>query len=217
MAKAFLVDTSRCIACKACQVACKHWNGLPAEKIDKVESPQNPPDLSAITWTLVRMKEVEGNGGVRRLFFKDQCRHCIDPPCQMSAVIPGSIYRDEEIGAVIHTKRTRYEDFEDIMCPYNIPRQDPNTGRLLKCTMCIDRVKNGMLPACVQACPTGAMQFGDREDILKTARKRLDKVKAVHRNASLADEDDVNVIYLLTEEEELYGMIRNPMGKIVFA
>jgi len=217
MAKAYLVDTSRCMACKACQVACKQWNGLPPEKIDKVESPQNPPDLSAITWTLVRMKEAVSSGKVRLLFFKDQCRHCIDPPCQMSAVIPGSIYRDEETGAVIHTKRTRYEDLEDIMCPYDIPREDPKTGRLFKCTMCIDRVKNDMLPACVQACPTGAMQFGDREEILKMARERLDKVKAIHKNASLVDADEVSTIYLLIEEAELYGMIRNSMGKTVFA
>lgn len=217
MAKAYLVDTSRCIACKACQVACKQWNGLPPEKIDKVESPQNPPDLSAITWTLVRMKEASSNGKVRLLFFKDQCRHCIDPPCQMSAVIPGSIYKDEETGAVIYTKRTRYENFEDIMCPYDIPRQDPNTGRLFKCTMCIDRVKNNMLPACVQACPTGAMQFGDREEILEMAHKRLEKVKTVHKNASLVDEDEVSTIYLLMEKEELYGMITKPRGRTVFA
>lgn len=217
MAKAYLVDTSRCIACKACQVACKQWNGLPAEKIDKVESPQNPPDLSAITWTLVRMKEAFNNGKVRLLFFKDQCRHCIDPPCQMSAIIPGSIYKDEETGAVIYAKRTKYENFEDIMCPYDIPREDPKTGRLFKCTMCIDRVKNNMLPACVQACPTGAMQFGDREEILKMAHKRLEKVKTVHKNASLVDEDEVSTIYLLTEKEELYGMTTNLKGRTVFA
>ena len=217
MAKAFLIDTSKCIACKACQVACKQWNELPAERTKNVGSHQNPQDLSAVTWTLVRMKEVETRRAVslQWLFFKDQCRHCVEPPCEMSASVPGSIYKDKDTGAVIYTEKTKYENFEDIMCPYNIPRQDPNTGRLFKCTMCIDRVKNGLLPACVKACPTGALQFGDREEMIALGQQRLKEVKSVHKNAELVDVEEVNAFYLLIEEQELYGMIKKPVDRTV--
>jgi formate dehydrogenase iron-sulfur subunit len=224
MSKAFFIDTSKCIACKACQVACKQWNGLPAERTVNVGSHQNPQDLSAVTWTLVRMSEADlgppsagKKPGLKWLFFKDQCRHCVDPACLMSANFPGSIYKDEDTGAVIYTERSKYESFDDIMCPYNIPRQDKNTGQLFKCTMCVDRVKNGMLPACVKACPTGTMNFGDRSDMLALAKKRLGAVKAIHAGASLIDDmDEVSVFYLLVEKEELYGIVRNPIDKSAF-
>ena len=217
MSKAFFIDTSRCIACKACQVACKQWNGLPAERTKNVGSHQNPQDLSAVTWTLVRMSEIESGGKLKWLFLKDQCRHCVEPPCLMSASFPGSIYKDDDTGAVIYTEKSKYESFEDIMCPYNIPRKDKNTGELFKCTMCVDRVKNGMLPACVKACPTGAMNFGDRSDMMALAKARLETVKAKHAGAALIDDmEEVSVFYLLTEKEELYGIVRNPVDKSVF-
>ena len=218
MSKAFLIDTSKCIACKACQVACKQWNGLPAEKTVNVGSHQNPQDLSAVTWTLVRMNEVESGGELKWLFFKDQCRHCVEPPCLMNSAVPGAIYKDEDTGAVIYTEKSKYENFDDIGCPYNIPRQDKNTGQMFKCTMCVDRVKNGMLPACVKACPTGAISFGDRAEILALAKERLNAAKSTYKNAFLVDDmEESSVFYLLTEEEDLYGMVRNPLGKSVFA
>ncbi len=217
MSKAFLIDTSKCIACKACQVACKQWNGLPAEKTTNVGSHQNPQDLSAVTWTLVRMSEVETDGELKWLFLKDQCRHCEDPPCLMNSSVPGSVYKDEDTGAVVYTKKSKYEDFDNLGCPHNIPRQDKNTGQVLKCTMCMDRVKNGMLPACVKACPTGAVNFGDREEMQVLAKDRLNAVKTTHKDAFLMDDmEDVSVFYLLTEKEELYGMVRNSMGASVF-
>ena len=207
MKKAFLIDTSKCIGCRACQVACKQWNELPAEKTVNQGTYQNPPDLSGVTWTLVRFKEVTNNGKVRWNFFKDQCRHCLEPPCKLSSSIPGSIIQDET-GAVMYTKKTKYENLEDITCPYNIPRQDKNTMELFKCTMCVDRVKNGLLPACVKACPTGTVQFGDREEMLKMGRQRVEGLKPVYKNASLIDSEDVSAIYLLIDEPDMYGMIR---------
>jgi formate dehydrogenase iron-sulfur subunit len=218
MSKAFLIDTSKCIACKACQVACKQWNDLPAEKTTNVGSHQNPQDLSAVTWTLVRMNEVERGGKLKWLFFKDQCRHCVEPPCQMGAAVPGSIYKDEDTGAVIYTERSKYENFDDIGCPYNIPRQDKNTGQMAKCTMCVDRVKNDLLPACVKACPAGAVNFGDRGEMQALAKDRLNAVRTNHKDAFLVDDmEEVSVFYLLTEKEELYGMVRSDVGKSVFA
>ena len=217
MSKTFLIDTSKCIACKACQVACKQWNGLPAEKTVNVGSHQNPQDLSAITWTLLKMSEVEIGGKLKWLFFKDQCRHCVEPPCLMSASVEGSIVKDEDTGAVIFTDKTKKENFDDIMCPYNIPRKD-ESGQMFKCVMCVDRVQAGMLPACVKACPTGAMNFGDREEMVALAKKRLEAAKATYKGAFLVDDmEEASVFYLLTEKEEAYGMVRNPIEKSVFA
>ena len=89
-----------------------------------------------------------------------------------------------------------------IACPYNIPRVDKKTKLLVKCTMCFDRVKNGLLPACVKTCPTGAMSFGDRNEILDKAQKRLAEVKKKYPQASLLDADDVRVIYLVLEDRK---------------
>jgi formate dehydrogenase iron-sulfur subunit len=217
MSKAFFIDTSKCIACKACQIACKQWNELPAEVTTNVGSHQNPQDLSAVTWTLVKMNEVEDGGKLKWLFFKDQCRHCVEPPCMMSSAVPGAMLKDESTGAVIYTDKSRYENFDDIMCPYNIPRQDKNTGQMFKCTMCVDRVKNGMPPACVKACPTGTMNFGDRGEMLALAKARLEAVKTKYKDALLVDDmEEVRVFYLLTEPEEAYGMVRNPVDTSAF-
>jgi formate dehydrogenase iron-sulfur subunit len=217
MSKAFFIDTSKCIACKACQIACKQWNELPAEVTTNVGSHQNPQDLSAVTWTLVKMNEVEDGGKLKWLFFKDQCRHCVEPPCMMSSAVPGAMLKDEITGAVIYTDKSRYESFDDIMCPYNIPRQDKNTGQMFKCTMCVDRVKNGMPPACVKACPTGTMNFGDRGEMLALAKARLEAVKTKYKDALLVDDmEEVRVFYLLTEPEEAYGVVRNPVDTSAF-
>jgi len=218
MKKAFLIDTSKCIACRACQVACKQWNELPAEKTVNEGTYQNPADLSAVTWTLVKFKEVSNNGKMKWNFFKDQCRHCLEPPCQLSSNVPGSIVQDEKTGAVVYTKKTKYEDFDEILCPYNILRQDKNTMQLFKWTMCVDRVKNGLLPACVKVCPTGTMQFGNRDEMLAKGKKRVEELKPVHKKASLMDDvEDISVFYLLIDEPEMYGMIRRDDIKSMFA
>ena len=83
--KSVLIDLSKCIGCRGCQVACKQWNQLPAEKTENVGSYQNPQDLSAITFTVVRFKETDSNGRISWTFVKDQCRHCIYPTCKAAA------------------------------------------------------------------------------------------------------------------------------------
>ncbi len=211
MAKSFLIDTSRCTACRGCQVACKEWFELPANKTKQTGTHQNPPDLNPNNYKIVRFSEhLEGNT-IRWYFFPDQCRHCIDPPCVAVGgdIVEGAIIHDKQTGAVVYTDKTRQlseENFEEIReaCPYNIPRRDPATGRISKCTMCNDRVVRGLLPVCVQVCPTGAMNFGEREEMLALAQKRLARVKKEHPNAMLADPDDVNVIYLLIDDPMKY-------------
>ncbi|WP_461209681.1 4Fe-4S dicluster domain-containing protein [Desulfocurvus sp. DL9XJH121] len=209
MPKAFLIDTTRCTACRGCQVACKEWHNLPVVKTKQRGTHQNPPDLNPYNYKLVRFSEHLIDGVVRWYFFPDQCRHCIQPPCLMTAedYVPGAIVKDEDTGAVLYTELTRHlskEEFEEVRqaCPYDIPRRESGTGLVSKCDMCIDRVKNGRLPSCVHTCAMGAMQFGERDDMLALAEKRLAKVKPDFPNASLADPDDVAVIYLLADKPE---------------
>jgi len=89
-------------------------------------------------------------------------------------------------------------------CPYDIPRWDEKTGGLAKCTMCIDRITEGMLPSCAKTCPTGGMNFGDRNTIIEMANKRLAEVKGTYKDAMLADPGDVRVIYLLVDDPKNY-------------
>lgn len=205
MAKAFFIDTTLCTACRACQVACKQWHDLPAEETQNLGTHQNPPDLSFNTYKLVRMNETVIDGQLRWLFFPEQCRHCIEAPCLEALGDPSSIYQDADTGAILYTRQTRQNDADAIIesCPYNIPRKGPD-GSVAKCDMCNDRVHNGLLPACVQACPTGAMNFGERDAMLEMANQRLGVVKAKYPQAMLLDPDTISVIYLVAFPPENY-------------
>jgi formate dehydrogenase iron-sulfur subunit len=146
----------------------------------------------------VRMREEVIDGKLRWLFFQDQCRHCIDPPCQDTAGDPTAIFTEEVSGAVIYTANTRGLNPAEIResCPYDIPRQAED-GTLAKCDMCSDRVENGLEPACVKVCPTGAMNFGEREEIMALANERLAVAKKKYSNARLLDPQDVRTIFLV--------------------
>lgn len=212
MGKMFFVDLTRCTACRGCQIACKQWKNLPAEKTCNSGSHQNPPDLSGQTIRLVRFRETtDKDGKVNWNFFPEQCRHCLTPVCVDVAdmAVPGAMLRDEESGAVLATEKTAELSPEDVKavseaCPYNIPRHDPTSGRIMKCDMCIDRIKDGLAPACVTSCPTGCMNFGDEEDMRELARKRLEEVQKHWPHASLGDTDLVRVIYLFREAPSEY-------------
>jgi formate dehydrogenase iron-sulfur subunit len=197
MSKGFFIDVTRCIACKACQIACKQWNDLPAEQTKNTGSYQNPPDFSAVTYKLVRMKEAVIEDKFYGLFFPDQCRHCLIPPCLLWARDSNAIYQDEETGAVVYTPETQRLKTKDVAaaCPYDVPRIHKN-GELKKCTMCNDRVKQGLEPACVKTCPTDALNFGELEEMQELAHERLKKIKMKYPDAQLLDSDDVRVIFL---------------------
>ncbi|MDB4442439.1 formate dehydrogenase [bacterium] len=205
MSKGFFIDTTRCIACKACQVACKQWNNLPAEETKNHGDYQNPPDLSSSTYKTVRFNEEIIDGKLRWLFFPDQCRHCLIPPCLLWAQNSSAIYQDEDTGAVVYTAETENLTAGDITgaCPYDVPRSSKN-GPLVKCTMCNDRVKKGMAPACVKTCPTGTMNFGELKEMQAMAVERLEKVKSVYPDARLLDQDEVRVIFLTAFAPENY-------------
>ena len=208
--KSFFVDLTLCTACRGCQVACKQWKNLPAEKTRNMGSHQNPQDLSSKTIRLVRFNETKDpKGKLQWYFFPEQCRHCIEPPCKYisNMYTPGAVVQDEETGAVVMTEKAilpavKLESWQ--LCPYNVPRMDEATGLWSKCDMCIDRVKVGMLPACVQSCPTGTMNFGNRDEMLELANKRLAEVKKTKPEAYLANPESVRVIYLCEAPAENY-------------
>lgn len=212
MPKTFLIDTTRCTACRGCQIACKEWHNLPAVETKQRGSHQNPPDLNPCNLKIVRFREhIDDQGIVRWNFFPEQCRHCLYPPCKDVAdmTVEGAIIQDPRTGAVLFTEKSKELSAEDCqaireVCPYNIPRRDDKTGMMTKCDMCIDRLQAGMVPICVKTCPTGCMVFGERDEVLAVAKKRLEIARKTFPKAFLADASDVNVIYLLAEEKEHY-------------
>lgn len=205
MAYAFFIDTTLCSGCRGCQVACKQWHDLPAEETRNMGTYQNPSDLSFNTYKLVRMSEKTIDGKLRWIFFPEQCRHCIEAPCLEVADDESAIYRDEATGAIEYTANTKELVADEIIasCPYNVPRKAED-GTLAKCDMCNDRVHNGELPACVKTCPTGAMNFGQREKMAQLAKDRLSKTKERYPRAMLVDPVDVSVIYMIAFEPEQY-------------
>ncbi len=201
-----LVDTSKCTACRGCQMACKQWNQLPATVTKNWGSYQNPQDLSADTWKLVRFADgLNGNGKVYWHFFTDQCRHCLAPGC-MGAAEKDEIVQDEKTGAVLFTPKTKDLDFKATLegCPYNIPRQDPKSKQLFKCTMCFDRISNNQIPACVKSCPTGTLMFGERDNIVDKAKKRVEELKKFYPKAAALNADDVRVIFVVKDDPKKY-------------
>jgi formate dehydrogenase iron-sulfur subunit len=206
--KSFFIDLSRCTACRGCQVACKQWKNKPVEPTENTGSHQNPPDLSWQTLKVVRFTETTIDGKFQWLFFPDQCRHCLDAPCKMVAdgEVPDAIVQDPETGAVVFTEKTKQLAAEGIReaCPYDIPRFDPATKLMYKCDMCNDRVHAGLLPACVKTCPTGTMNFGDREDMLELAKKRLSELKPRFPGATLVDADSVRAVFLCPFDPKAY-------------
>jgi formate dehydrogenase iron-sulfur subunit len=208
--KYFLIDTTKCIACRGCQVACKQWNKLPAIQTRQWGSPQNPPDLDASTYRLVRFKEYQEDGSVIRYFFTDSCRHCLEPSCKAEAdsYVTDAIVIDQS-GAVLCTEKTSElgENAQYVIdaCPYNIPRLDPKTGTLTKCHMCYMRIREMREPSCVKTCPTGALKFGDRKSIMAMAEEHLDKAKKKFGiEATLVNSGEVRAIYLLIADPEKY-------------
>jgi formate dehydrogenase iron-sulfur subunit len=221
--KSFFIDTTKCTACRGCQIACKQWNMNPATKTVQRGSHQNPEDLSYSTFKLVRFSEFEENGKPVWYFFADQCRHCTTPPCKIVAesLNVKAIMQDQATGAVLYDPKVKVKekDFKEIRgaCPWDIPRWDEKTQGMAKCTMCIDRIKEGLLPACVKTCPTGAMNFGDREKILAMAKERLDKVKKDHPKAQLLNDDFLRTIFLVVDEPAKYHKFASATKERIYA
>ncbi len=207
--KYFLVDTTRCIACRGCQVGCKEWHKLPGVETRQWGSPQNPPDLNGHTYRIVRFREYPKKRGAIRYYFSDACRHCLEPPCREEAerYVRGAIVVDPT-GAVVYGEKTRElgENAGKVIeaCPYNIPRLD-GTGRLVKCDMCYTRISQGDDPICVKTCPTGAIRFGNRFSIMKLAGERMAVARRKFgEEVRLVRPEEVRVVYLVAADPEKY-------------
>ena len=174
MSKAVLYDSTKCIGCRACQVACKQWNELPAETTTNQGTYENPPKLSAKTFTKIRFTEVEDNGKFHFVFHKVQCMHCEHPAC-VAACPVGALQKTPEGPVVYDDNKCFGCRYCMVACPFGIPtfEWDDPLPWIRKCTFCADRQGGGLKPACVTACPTGALKFGEREEILAEARERI--------------------------------------------
>ncbi len=171
-----LIDVTKCTGCRGCQVACKQWNGLPAEKTIYSGSLQNPKDLSYNTWTLIRFDEIEKKGKMNWLMRHDACMHCDWPACVKACPSPGALVKTDE-GAVVHDPKYCIGCKACIAaCPFDIPRYSEEQQKIAKCTLCYDRITEGKQPACVTSCPTGCLTFGPKEQMHEKALKRSEKV-----------------------------------------
>ncbi len=212
-----LIDVSRCIGCKACQAACQEWNDLREEVGFNHGTYQNPPDLTENSWTLMRFEELEENGKVEWLIRKDGCMHCAEPGCLTACPAPGAIVQYAN-GVVDFISENCIGCGYCIKgCPFNIPRISRTDGKAYKCSLCSDRVAVGLEPACAKACPTQAISFGTKSDMLVLASERIGELHdRGYQQAGIYDPPGVggtHVMYVLqhADRPELYqGLPKDP-------
>jgi formate dehydrogenase iron-sulfur subunit len=211
-----LVDISRCIGCKGCEVACKEWNELGVEPTENFGSFQSHRDLSPRTWLLMRFREVEKGGDVHWLIKKDACLHCEEPGCLYACPAPGAIVQYEN--GIVDFDQERCIGCQMCVsgCPFDVPRFDAETRKVYKCNMCIDRVEAGLEPACAKTCPTNAIAWGTKEDMLALAEEKLERLRARgFENAVLYDPAGVggtHMMYVVPHGDQLeeYDLPANP-------
>ena len=173
-----LIDISKCIGCKACQVACEEWNDVRDVVGRNVGVYDNPADLTPDSWTVMRFTEyVDESGRLEWLIRKDGCMHCTEPGCLKACPAPGAIVQYSN-GIVDFIEENCIGCGSCITgCPFNIPRISKKDNKVYKCTLCSDRVGVGLEPACVKTCPTGAITFGSKTDMVKHADERIVDLK----------------------------------------
>src|ERR1700675_2040192 len=208
-----LIDTTTCIGCKACEVACMEWNDLPFSPTTFDNTYQTMPETRWNFWNLIKFNEHQNpDGTIQWLMRKDQCMHCADPGCLAACPADNAIVQYQN-GIV---------DFQQDYCigcqycvtgwPFNIPKFNPQTKKMFKCTLCNDRVSQGLEPACIKACPTGCLHFGTKSEMTDLAETRAEQLRenSGYRDAGVYDPPGVggtHVIYVLhdAENQELYG------------
>lgn len=217
-----LIDVSSCIGCKACQVACMQWNDLRDDVGDNIGTYDNPRDLTPASWTVMRFSEVETqtkDEGMRLewLIRKDGCMHCEDPGCLKACPAPGAIVKYSNGIVDFISENCIGCGYCVSGCPFDVPRISKKDDKAYKCTLCSDRVSVGMEPACVKACPTGAIRFGSKEDMLEVGAERIADLKERgYAQAGVYDPQGVggtHVMYVLQHADRpaLYqGLPANP-------
>ena len=207
-----LIDVSKCIGCKACQVACMEWNDLRDEVGSCVGSYDNPPDLSEQSWTVMKFREYEDEKGkLEWLIRKEGCMHCSDPGCLKACPSPGAIIQYANGIVDFQEENCIGCGYCVTGCPFDVPRISKKDHKAYKCTLCSDRVAVGQEPACVKTCPTGAITFGSKQAMTEHAAGRVEDLKSRgYENAGLYDPQGVggtHVMYVLqhVDRPELYA------------
>jgi len=199
-----LNDSTRCIGCKACQVACKQENKLPAESTlgesEAFGTPlyDSPRELSEHTYTLIRMHRDESDGATT--FVKQQCMHCVDPACA-SACIVGALKKQPNGAVEYDAGMCMGCRYCMVACPFSVPQFEWHKAipSIRKCTLCSEtRLKKGEPTACSSACPAGAITFGKRDELLKLARRRIEEEPGRYLNHIYGEKEvgGTNVFYL---------------------
>jgi formate dehydrogenase iron-sulfur subunit len=213
-----LVDTTTCIGCKACEVACVEWNGYDFRETTFANNYQTMPETAWNFWNLIKFNEVETENGLQWLMRKDQCMHCEEPGCLIACPADGAIVQYTNGIVDFNQEHCIGCQYCVTGCPFNIPKFNGETKKVYKCTLCSDRVGAGLEPACIKSCPTGCLHFGSKEDMLGLANERADQIKreTSHKNAGVYDPSGVggtHVIYVLHDKdkaEQYGGLPQNP-------
>ena len=210
------IDTTTCIGCKACEVACQEWNDLPPVATHQVGTYQTMPTLHAEYWNLIRFSERDFDGGLAWLMRKDQCMHCDEPGCLAACPAPGAIVQYANGIVDVNPDQCIGCKYCETGCPFDVPRFSQTTGKMAKCTLCVDRVAVGLEPACIKACPTGCLHFGTKQDMVELAKGRVVQLKANgFPQAALYDPQGVNGTSVITvlahgDHPEYYGLPTDP-------
>jgi formate dehydrogenase iron-sulfur subunit len=220
----FFTDTSVCIGCKACEVACKEWNGVPDDGLNLLGmSFDNTGALSADTWRHVafieqpRTDDPAGASDLRWLMMSDVCKHCTHAAC-LDVCPTGALFRTEFGTVVVQEDVCNGCGYCIPACPYGVIGQRAGDGRAWKCTLCYDRIGDGMTPACAQACPTESIQYGVLDELRERAQQRAAQLRESGvSEARLYGHDPADGVggagafFLLLDEPEVYGLPPDPV------
>lgn len=216
--KAILYDPSKCTACRGCQVACKQWWGLEGETTTNRGTYENPPDLSYDTWVKIRFNEVESKrtGGVDWVFSRQSCMHCTDAAC-VKVCPSGALYHHPSGAVAFNEDLCTGCGYCVEFCPFEVPRAKGTSATVIrkirKCILCLDRISNGLEPACVKTCPTGALQFGDRQDMVALGKQRVQEIKSTYPDARLYGENELgglHLLFVLMYSPKVHGLPAQP-------